>query len=360
MTPILVEPSEIHSALKRMWDALEGTNKMRASLFNLIFYTQETPRAQYIRKIAKAVTEKFPSRVIFITEDKNKKESGLKAKVSVLAEAEGQSDIACDLIEMEVSGGSRMQVPFVILPHIIPDLPVYLIWAEDLAVEDPLCDQLQKFAERLILDSESADRLSAFAKSALRHRDQVHIEIADLNWARTESLRDVLHSTFYAEEKLSDLRQAKEIKITYNCAKSSFFCHTKIQAIYLQCWLAAQLGWKLEKIDKTAALYRKEKETVSIQLQGVEEPALPPGMVLTMEISTTNDLHYEFARDKNSPHKLSVLFSTKDRCAMPSRFLFPKSEFGQSLVKEICHKGTSSHYLKVLTMVASMDESFLC
>lgn len=85
MTTEIIPPSQIQSELTRIWDSLEGTNKMRASLFNLIFFTKKKTRSQYIRDISQKVIEKFPSRVIFITADPDAGEDYLHTRVSVLS-----------------------------------------------------------------------------------------------------------------------------------------------------------------------------------------------------------------------------------------------------------------------------------
>ena len=72
-----MQVSEIPAALVRLWDALEGTNKMRASLFNLLIVAPKNQRTDYVRTITLKVLERFPSRVIFTTIDKTFGSSGI-------------------------------------------------------------------------------------------------------------------------------------------------------------------------------------------------------------------------------------------------------------------------------------------
>lgn len=149
----LITPAEIQPELDRIWESLEGTSKMRASLFNLVFYTEKRERAEYIHTIAQNLIERFPSRVIFITT--SEEQDFLNTRVSVMS----AGDIACDLIEIDVSGPSIERIPFIILPHILPDLPIYVIWGEDPAGQDPLFEQMQKLATKMIFDSEATEDL---------------------------------------------------------------------------------------------------------------------------------------------------------------------------------------------------------
>ncbi len=364
MSSQLVKPSNIQSALKGIWDKLKGTNTMRASLFNLIFYTEVGPRADYIRTIASKVVEKFPSRVILVLADPKANKDELVTKVSVLTTVTGETEVACDMIEIDVSGSMRTRVPFIILPQILSDLPIYFIWGEDPTGEDPIFVELRKYATRLIFDSETAPSLPAFAKAQLFEHNLAHSEISDLNWARIESWRDVLTSTFFSVDKLAQLKNATEIKISYNAASTTFFCHTNIQALYLPTWLATQLGWKMKSIKKDKEslniLYERDGSQVSATLIPIKEPKLAPGMIFSVDLSISSDYSYNFTRHVDEQHKITASSSTHDFCEMPAHFLFPKGEKGQSLVKEICQRGTSSHYLKVLEQIAQMDEKLLC
>ena len=246
MPQTIVKPSEIHDTLAKIWDSLESTGKMRASLFNLIFYTEDGPRADYTQKIIQNVIEKFPSRVILIRASHTE---GVVTKVSVLSPRGPEMDVACDLIDITVSQTECLRVPFLILPHILPDLPVYLLWGKDPSLRDPLFLELKKLATRVIFDSECSESLPEFARSALEHYNSCNADIADLNWARCESWRNVISSVFYSEEKLQDLKNAKKIEIRFNAASTSSFCHTQIQALYLQSWLTVQLEWKPEAVE---------------------------------------------------------------------------------------------------------------
>lgn len=347
--------ANISSELTRIWDSLQGSNKTRACLFNLILFTQKNNRAAYIRTIAQKVIERFPSRVIFITVDKESCESTLNAKASVMTGATGEFDIVCDLIEFEATPTTQDRLPFLILPHIIPDLPVYLLWADDPIEENPLSYQIEKLATRLIFDSESTDNLPKFANALLAHKQEASCDIADLNWARTENWRDLITLTFYSDDKLEQLKKAKTIKITYNNYANPFFCHTKIQAIYIQGWIASQLNWSLKKLEPNFFQY----EHTSVELMGQERSNIPPGTLIAIDIVTHDNLLFSFCRNKEVPEQILMTFCDQEKCEIPSKYLFNKSQSGLSLVNEICHSGTSRHYLKLLNFLKELDASCL-
>ncbi len=196
-------------------------------------------RTDYFRKIVQKVVEKFPCRTLFISHDPDSPQPYLKTAISVVTPNEKETSIACDQIDIGVAGPDLERVPSVILPHLIPDLPNYLLWAEDPSVSHPLFPPLAKLATRIIFDSESADSLLAFANTLLDLHQKTGIDVADLNWARTEGWRDLIASTFDSRQRQELLKQISILKIVYNARETEFFCHLKIQAMYLLAWRRA-------------------------------------------------------------------------------------------------------------------------
>jgi len=364
LTTQAVAPGDIQDTLNKIWESLETTNVTRASLFNLIFYTQKNNRTAYVQKLAQKVIEKFPSRVIFIAVDKQSKEEFLKTEVSILSSSHGDFDVACDYIQIEASGASISRVPFVVLPHILPDLPIYLAWAEDPSQDDPLFDQLHTFASRLIFDSETTDNMPRFCTSILQHYKTEHTDIADLNWARLESWRDLLSMAFYSEENLDRMQHAKKITLTFNAQESQFFCHTRIQSLYLQAWIACQLNWefKAAQFEKEQMLfsYQSTYSPVEVILTPIMNPKLPPGLILTLDITTLDDHMYCFSRDLEQIHRITLNSHDAKKCDIPATYILQKAESGHSLVKEVTHRGTSKHFLKVLNLLKNIENLGIC
>ncbi len=354
-----VAPADIQRALDKIWESLETTNTTRAGLFNLIFYTQKDSRITYIQKLAQRVVEKFPSRVIFVTVDKKTQEDFLKTEVSIIASSKGECDVACDYIQMEAGGASLEKIPFVVLPHILPDLPIYLLMAKDPSQEDHLFNQLEQFTSRVIFDSETTENLPLFAASVLDHQKKSQADIADLNWARTESWREMLSMVFYSSERLKQIERVQKIDITFNAQETPFFCHTKIQAFYLQAWLACQLSWTFQSMrreNNTLFLtYRSSASPLEITMTPVQHTALPPGIVLSVDLYTSQNEHFSFQRNLEALHQISFQYSTQTECSLPYPYIFPRAEAGNSLVKEITHRGTSLHFAKVLNLIRTME-----
>lgn len=315
---------DLTGELKKIWDRLEGTGTMRASLFNLIVVAPDNQRREYVRKITDNVIKRFPCRVIFITLVDILKE--IKIHVSATSEVEG---IACDMIEIAAPASLLHKIPFLILPHFLPDLPIYLLWAENPSLHTDLLNKLQKWSTRLIYDSEVSDHLSDFCKTLVSQSKSR--EVADLNWARTENWRELIAATFYSPARLSSLQGAKKVEIHYNDFETPFFCHTKIQALYIQAWLTTSLNWS---------------PTITLTPQTNKE--LAPGTVLSIDITCKDQYHYAFRRDPNHLHQILTTICDEDKCDIPSKFIFSKAQTGLSLVNLIYHPDPSIHFPKVL------------
>lgn len=353
----IVDPSNIEPELLRIWEGLAKENKVRASLFNLIVFTRFSPRTDYFRSIVQKVVEKFPCRTLFISHDPDSPKPYLKTAISVVSPSGKEVSIACDQIDIGVAGPNLEQVPFVILPHLIPDLPTYLLWAEDPSVPNPLFAELAKFATRIIFDSESADSLLAFAKTLLDFHKKTGIDVADLNWARTEGWRDLIASTFHSGQKRELLKQISFLKIVYNAHETEFFCHLKIQAMYLLAWASSRLNWPFEKATPTLHFHFK---SVDARIQSEEWEKLGPGTVISVSLHTSDGHQFDAARIPNEYHHVKIQFSSPDQCDLPYRFVLGQTATGQSLVKEICTKGTSAHYLDMLKELTTLDQDRLC
>jgi len=361
----LVPPSQIQGKLDELWNTKDGKNKVRASLFNIIFFIKNaSPREEYIRKITSKLVEKFPARIFLISSDPTNSENSLKTAVSVMTTEQGEYSLTCDLIEISATGKGEEQVPFILLPNIIPDLPVFLIWTEDPGAGNALCETLKSFATRIIFDSESAEDLCLFAQSVLKIGQDTNSEIADLNWARLESWRDIVATTFSDSDKLETLKQTTHVTITYNSHETPFFCHTKIQSIYLQAWLASCLKWvpdpKSRALDLKRFVYSFKGTPIEVELKEVRNSSLPPGMILSLNLEMTGGFEFLFERNLVELHQVTLKHFTKDSCFLPSQFMISKGESGQSLIKEICHKGTSSHYKSVLQLISHWSVGISC
>lgn len=349
-----IPPASITSELERIWDSLQGTNKMRACLFNMIIYTSKGEREEYLRSVAQKIIQKFPSRIIFITMDPDTTHEDLKTSVSVMTADEGENAIACDLINIEASGRHQERVPFVVLPQLLPDLPIYLVYGNNACVGDPIAEKLEAFATRIIFDSEATDDITCFAKNLAGYCSRKQSDIADLNWARVEGWRDLLAETFHSPDRLAQLQDTDCIHIHYQDETNEAIKRPEIEALYLQGWLANQLGWEYTDLEKKEGNTIIHYEHRRVYLNPSRMSELTPGRIISVEIMTASEETFLLRRCLECINHVSIEISTNQTCSLPSQYIFDKDETGQSLVQEICHRGTSQHFINLLNLLCRL------
>ena len=350
----IVPPSQIEPKLLDLWKTLAKENKTRASLFNLIVFNHESVRTDYIRSTVQKVVSEFPCRILFISFDPSSSQSYLKTAISVVFPPGKDNSIACDQIDIGIAGKDHLEsVPSLILAHLMPDLPIYLLWTEDPVVSHPLFDPLTKLATRVIFDSESTEDLYSFAHLVLDLKYKRSIDVADLNWARTQGWRDLISSLFDRKEKRELLSKISLVKLLYNEKATPSFCHLKIQSLYLLSWLTSCLKWKFQTVSP-ALHFQFEKTDARIESTLWEK--LGPGTVIGIDLHTEDGYLLEASRIPTSYHQVKVSISSPKRCELPYLYLLGKTATGQSLVKEICTKGSSTHFLSMLKTLTILDK----
>ncbi|MBA2368278.1 MAG: 6-phosphogluconolactonase [Candidatus Protochlamydia sp.] len=327
--------------------------KNKACLFNLIIYTQETCRADYFKEMGRMIMEQFPCRIIFIQGDRSSKESYLRQKILT----EPLKDSYAPIL-IEAAGDDLIKAPFLVLPLFVPDLPIYLLWGEDPTTENKILPHLQKFATRLIFDSECTEDLTLFSQH-MQEMLAASTEIVDMNWARIGGWRELIAQIFDSKERLKQLETASNIKIIYNNVHSPFFTHPDTQAIYLQGWLASRLGWeflnsKKEK-DHLKLYYQKDQKPVQIDLIGKSRPDLLPEEIIEIEGSNQETFVCQIIRKEKN--QVIVHTSNQYQCELPFSLFLPTLRTGRSFMQEIFFQKVSGHYREMLSLISKIKWS---
>lgn len=350
--------ADIETELSRLWDEEKNKERIKACLFNLIVYTQDEKRTPFLEEITNAIIEKFPCRIIFIQGDTDPTSDYLRASVSTEMSGTKNEAFGCDHISIEVSSSRLRVVPFIILPHLVPDLPVYLIWAQEPTAENEILPYVQKFAHRLIFDPGCTTNLQRFSQNMLARMSSVEAEIVDLNWVLVSGWREALLRTFDTEERIRQFSASKVITITYNDAKSAFFQFPEIQAIYLNCWIAAQMGWQFVEVKTEGTTrritYANGASKVEIALVPQGAPELFPGTILSVEVAAAEDLLFAILRKGKLP-KVVVHMSTSEICELPFTMPLRNTQIGLGFIKGLFFQPSCAHYRSMLKVVSQID-----
>jgi glucose-6-phosphate dehydrogenase assembly protein OpcA len=348
----------IEAELHRIWASLAETKRMRACLFTLIIWAG--PREKYFQEVATRLLETFPCRLMFLSEDADNPDA-LKVSVEAASSGAGSDAVACDRINVRIGERARQRVPSLLLPHLVPDLPIYLVWGEDPALRGEFFESLRPWAQKLIFDSEMTSGLQRFAQKLIGLRAMAGQDIADLNWVRTDPWRALLSRTFQDPAHLQSLLGASTIKIRYNACTGVFCRFTTAQAIYLQAWLASELRWSGGSYD---TIERHQRICCTTMVGDVvflilpeERTGVPEGQISGVEITCRDGTMFNFSRQDAPGFVTDVHVETQDSCEMPTRMVRTVFERGHSLATEMLAPGTSPHFMEMLYWLARIPPS---
>ena len=349
----------------------------RACLFNLVIYSQSEQRTLYLKEVIQSIIEKFPCRILFIQggikadnqrDTQNSLQESFQSNSTLLPSSEtehffqvavvkGMND--CSQININASFSELYRVPYIVIPNLVTDLPLYLLWGYDPTEEKIILPQLKPFATRLIFDAESCtSRLKNFSQKILNEMHFFNVDIMDLNWAWISPWRDILTQVFSSEEKIQHLEIAHTVVIEYaegeNC--------TLTQAMYLQAWIATQLQWTISRIEKQdnnilirySSQHSSNKREHTIVLIPKLMEGIPPGSILSLEVATENNRDYSIVRKKHSS-LVSVHVSTQTTCSLPFTLALANPRRGLAFLREVFYQCTSEHYQKMLKTIESMN-----
>lgn len=334
----------------------------KACLFTLILYAHEIRRVKYLQELIDSILDKFPCRIIFIQGNSQSTSSYFRVNVSNVPSGQNksssQSNIKCDQIVIESSQDQLFRVPFLVFPHIVPDLPVYLLWGQNPFEERDIFPYVQKYACRVIFDSECADNLGLFCKEMQTNLEKLKMDIMDINWALVSNWRDLIAELFNTPDKLEHLKACKSMIINYNGCKTETFQHPEIRALYLQGWIASALKWKYQHTEKfennTIISYFGSLHPSIIGLSPHHIPNLPPGAISSIEIATSSNHTYYISR-KDNLQQVSIHVSSNEICELPFTLSLPNIHKGLSFMREIFFNGLGDHYKETLKTISKID-----
>lgn len=358
-----IHPSQIESTLQSLQQREQDSNLIKASLFNLVIYTKEDDRETYFMDLCKSLIRKFPCRILFFKESSEKSDF-LETTVSALKPDGDDTGFFCEFIHFSISENIKCRIPYLLTPYLTADLPVYLLFGNDPSVNDCLSSlHINQAVDRIIFDSECVEHMTTFSSYMTNLIDK-QIDIGDLNWARFSPWRALFGKFFSTEEKVQTLQSCDTITIKYNTHATKSFFHNKIQASYLQAWIAQKLGWKFEKVtSEKSSIYVSYKSNTQIHkieiIGDAPQESLPPGRITEISINS-KDNHAQFIRDKNSPHLVTTSFNTNQTCHLPLLYPLTKEGSGMSLQREIYFRGTDSDFANALNLLSNWQPGVIC
>ncbi|MEO7653413.1 MAG: glucose-6-phosphate dehydrogenase assembly protein OpcA [Bryobacteraceae bacterium] len=237
-----IQPDRILKDLAELWVSLAKPNGeassgvLRACAMTLVVLADAAEDPNDIGETLASLMREHPSRVIVVRVSKPGEGGELAARVFAQCWMPfGQRrQICCEQIEITAPEDLLSDVPGVLLPLVVPDLPVILWCRISRLLQSPVIEDFAGIIRKVIIDTgdfdASTDVLRQVA-SAVRSG----LIVADLSWTRLTRWRELIAQVFENPAYFSQLRSVTDVNIAYQGDKPSF------GVFYMEAWLQACL-----------------------------------------------------------------------------------------------------------------------
>lgn len=266
-----IQPEKILKELANLWietaapsgvpsepgAAGESSGVLRACAMTMLVIADESDDPHGIGETLAKLMQEHPSRAIVIRLRKSP-EPWLESRVFAQCWKPfgSRQHICCEQIEITSSDSSLPDVPAVVLPLVVADLPVILWSRSSRATDLQGFRELEALAQKVIFDSASfpdADQ----ALSKLLGASLPGTRVADLAWGRLTRSRELIAQTVNSEDMLQNLRRVDEVRVHARGPRPN------LPARYFAAWLSNQLAlvgsfptlkWQVEEWEEHLSL----------------------------------------------------------------------------------------------------------
>ena len=238
-----IKPDKILKDLANLWIEtaapaanVESSGVLRACAMTMIVIADETEDAQGIAETLAQLMKEHPSRAIVIRV-RDCQTPCLEARVFAQCWKPfgSRQHICCEQIEITTSDSSLPDVPAVVLPLVVADLPVILWCRSGRVTQLEGFRELEGMAQKVIFDSASFHD-SEKALSKLLAASIPGIRVADLAWGRLTRSRELIAQAVNSEDLLEKLRRVDTIRVHARGPRPD------VPARYFAAWLSNRLA----------------------------------------------------------------------------------------------------------------------
>ncbi len=333
---IPVEIGRIDKELGKLWESSDDT-KTRASLINLVVYTENEASLAVDNEVLASVAGRHPCRAILILGNPSAPTSEAKAWISAHCHLLGKDtrQICSEQITFRLDGDAANALPNIVFSHLDSDLPLCLWWKADFP--EPLDEKLWSWVDRLIFDSCSW-RNPHHQFSIIRHissSGKSAAVLCDLNWTRLHAWRSALASQFDNASAFPHLSRVETL--SFRCAPCC-----RISALLLMGWLAGRLKWRLDA--EKEIFFSTSGQSIPFQIEEV------PGPNLSLISIKCTDAQFELKLAEGSDFFESILQTPgipEIRQILPA----PRGRLEDTLLAELSRAGRHALYTESLEVI---------
>jgi len=256
-----VAPEKILKELAALWveeAKLGEAGVLRACSMTLIVMAEEGDDAAALGETIAALMPQHPARAILVRLRAGNERALSERVYQQCWKPFGQrQQICCEQIELTASDAALGDLPSVLLPLFVADLPVILWCRSPRLVEMPEFNQIARMANKVVLDSAAfSDAVRAMTRMA--DEDFQDLRIGDLAWTRLTRWREMLARVFENREYLERLSGITSVTVEWGAGYET-------AAWYLAAWTQNAL---LDAGANVRAKLRRGEGTIRIELAG--------------------------------------------------------------------------------------------
>jgi len=212
---ILKELAELWVSLGKQENGEAGAGVLRACSMTLVVLTEEGDDLAALGETIAALMPEHPARAI-VVRLRGGTEPALSERVySQCWMPFGQRrQICCEQIELTASDASIDDLPSVVLPLAVPDLPLILWCRSARLLSMPEFRRIVAMARKVVVDSAKAS-VPAAALTQMQELNSGGVLLGDLSWTRLTRWREMLSQVFENQVNLTKLVKVAKVEVQF-------------------------------------------------------------------------------------------------------------------------------------------------
>lgn len=288
-----VDYREIEDAISQLHLQQNDTG-MRAYILNLLVCANGPAHAETARNVGAQVCICYPSRAVVMEADPLG-DAAFDASIATRADfADTPISVASEEIVLHAGGENVRQLPGMVTPLLIPEIPVSLYWLGDIPFGHPLFDGLMNASDQLIVDSAQFTHPIATAERLHGLADDQYssITFSDLAWARLMTWREATAQFFDAPVARPALDRLQRVSVSFAVAPGGIV--NPMKALLYGGWLAVRLGWQavpdLRRVGRQSLFVLRHNDApVIVEATGRTTDAVANGDLLSVHLEAETE-----------------------------------------------------------------------
>ena len=232
---ILKELADLWISLGKQGQAEGGAGVLRSCTMTLVVLAEESEDAVGIGETLAALMPEHPARTIMVRLRGSGERTMAERVYAQCWMPFGQRrQICCEQIEIIASDAALVDLPSVVLPLVVPDLPVIVWCRSPRLARMPEFGAVASMAYKVVVDTGGlAEGPAALRRLANLARGTL---LADLAWTRLTRWREMLSQVFENRLYLAKLPQISEVRVEFSADHET-------AAWYMGTWIADALAY---------------------------------------------------------------------------------------------------------------------